>query len=116
MEATRFCQERNGLSYGVGKVTQPLMEGDEDYEPDLATLEAPTRKVVGVKVVEVIDGVDVDNVKQLKYPLPDVTEYNIGQYLDFDELQIIVGDFGDTDYDNFTEEQKESNGKVFPTS
>ena len=87
------------------------MEGDEDYEPDLATLEAPTRKVVGVKVVEAIDGVDVDKVKQLKYPLPDVTEYNIGQYLDFDELQIIAGDYGDTDYDNFTEEQKERYNK-----
>ena len=89
------------------------MEGDEDedYEPNLATLEAPTRKVVGVKVVEVIDGVNVDEVKQLKYPLPDVTEYNIGQYLDFDELQIIAGDVGDTDYDNFTEEQKERYNK-----
>jgi hypothetical protein len=71
-----FVKERNGLSYGVGKVTQPLMEGDEDYQSSLATLEAPTRKVVGVKVVEVIDGVDVDKVKQLKYPLP--------QYLDLD--------------------------------
>ena len=49
------------------------MEGDEDYQSSLATLEAPTRKVVGVKVVEVID---VDKVKQLKYPLP--------QYLDLD--------------------------------
>ena len=47
-----FVQEKNGLSYGVRKLTQPLMEGDEDedYEPNLATLEAPTRKVVGVKV------------------------------------------------------------------
>ena len=26
---------------------------------------------------------------------------------DLDELQIIAGDFGDTDYDNFTDEQKE---------
>lgn len=57
----------------------------------------------GVKVVEVIDGVDVDKVKQLKYPLP--------QYLDLDWLQIIVGDFGDTDYDNLLK-QKESNGKA----
>ena len=106
-----FVKERNGLSYGVRKVSQPLMEGDEDYEPDLATLEAPTRKVVGVKVVEAIEGVDVDKVKQLKYSLPDVTEYNIGQYLDLDELQIIAGDFGDTDYDNFTAEQKERYNK-----
>ena len=108
-----FVQEKNGLSYGVRKLTQPLMEGDEDedYEPNLATLEAPTRKVVGVKVVEVIDGVNVDEVKQLKYPLPDVTEYNIDEYLAFDELQIIAGDFGDTDYDNFTEEQKERYNK-----
>jgi len=60
-----FVQERNGLSYGVRKVTQPLMEDDEGYTPDLATMEAPTRKVVGVKVCEVIEGVDVDKMKKL---------------------------------------------------
>jgi len=60
-----FAQERNGLSYGVRKVTQPLMEDDEGYTPDLATMEAPTRKVVGVKVCEVIEGVDVDKMKKL---------------------------------------------------
>ena len=102
-----FVKERNGLSYGVRKVTQPLMEGDEDYTPNLATMEAPTRKVVGVKVCEVIEGVDVDKLKKLKYALPNVDDYDISEYLDFDELQIIAGDFDDTDYANFTEEQKE---------
>ena len=46
-------------------------------------------------------------MKKLKYDLPNVSEYDIGDYLDLDELQIIAGDFGDTDYDNFTDEQKE---------
>ena len=106
-----FVKEKNGLSYNVRKVCTPLMEGDEDYTPNLATLEAPTNKVVGVKVVEVIDGADVDSMKKLKYDLPNVDEYGIGEYLSFDELQIIAGDFGDTDYDNFTDEQKERYNK-----
>ena len=96
------------MSYGVRKVTQPLMEGDEDYTPNLATMEAPTRKVVGVKVCNVIEGVDEDKLKKLKYALPNVDDYDISEYLDFDELQIIAGDFDDTDYDNnFTDRQKE---------
>ena len=56
---------------------------------------------------EVVEGVDVDKMKTLKYGLPDMNEYNIGEYLDLDELEMIVGDFCDSDYDNFTEEQKE---------
>jgi len=40
-----FVQERNGLSYGVRRVCTPLMEGDEDHTRNLATMEAPTRKV-----------------------------------------------------------------------
>lgn len=84
---------------------------DEEYTRNLATMEAQTRKVVGVKVCEVIEGVDVDKMKKLKYGLPNVNEYDIGDYLDFDELQIIAGDFGDTDYDNFTDEQKERYNK-----
>ena len=35
-----FVKERNGLSYNVRKVCQPLMDNDEDYERNLATLEA----------------------------------------------------------------------------
>ena len=64
-----------------------------------------------MKVVEVIDGANVDSMKKLKYDLPNVDEYDIGEYLSFDELQIIPGDFGDTDYDNFTDEQKERYNK-----
>ena len=106
-----FVKQRNGLSYGVRKVTQPLMEDDENYTPNLATMEAPVRKVIGVKVCEVIEGVDVDKMKKLKYAVPNVDEYDISKYLDFDELQIIAGDFDDTDYDNFTDEQKERYNK-----
>jgi len=40
-----FVQEGNGLSYGVRRVCTPLMEGDEDQTRNLATMEAPTRKV-----------------------------------------------------------------------
>lgn len=104
-------QEGKGLSYGVRRVCTPLMEGGEDHTRNLATMEAPTRKVVGVKVCEVIEGVDVDKMKKLKYDLPNVSEYDIGEYLDFDELQIIAGDVGDTDYDNFSDEQKERYNK-----
>ena len=65
------------------------------YTRNLETLEEPTNKVVGVKVVEVIDGANVDSMKTLKYDLPNVDEYDIG-------AKIIPGDFGDTDNDNFT--------------
>lgn len=107
-----FVQQKNGLSYNVRKVCQPLMKNDEDYARNLATMDAPeTRKVVGVKVVEVIEGVDIDAMKQLKYAVPNINEYDIGEYLKFDELQIIAGDVGDTDYDNFTDEQKERYNK-----
>ena len=99
-------QEGNGLSYGVRRVCTLLMEGGEDHTRNLATMEAPTRKVVGVKVCEVFEGVDVDKMKKLKYAVPNIDEYDIGKYLDFDELQIIAGDVGDTNYDNFTDEQK----------
>ena len=49
-----LCQvkERNWLSYNVRKVCLPLMDNDEDYQHNLATMEAPTEKVVGVKVCE----------------------------------------------------------------
>ena len=73
-----FVMERNGLSYGVRKACTPLMEDDEDYTRNLATLEAPTRKVVGIKVCEVIEGVDIDKMKKLKYALPNVNDYDIG--------------------------------------
>jgi hypothetical protein len=59
------------------------MEGGEDHTRNLATMEAPTRKVVGVKVCEVFEGVDVDKMKKLKYAVPNIDEYDIGKYLDF---------------------------------
>ena len=55
------------------------MDNDEDYERNLSTLEAPTGKVVGVKVCEVVEGVDVDKMKTLKYGLPDMNEYGIDE-------------------------------------
>ncbi len=51
-------------------------------------------------------------MKTLKYDLPNVDEYDIGEK----EFQIIPGDFGDTGYDNFIDEQKERNNKLLKAS
>eukprot|EP00573_Skeletonema_grethae_P001932 CAMPEP_0201689650 /NCGR_PEP_ID=MMETSP0578-20130828/3207_1 /ASSEMBLY_ACC=CAM_ASM_000663 /TAXON_ID=267565 /ORGANISM="Skeletonema grethea, Strain CCMP 1804" /LENGTH=41 /DNA_ID= /DNA_START= /DNA_END= /DNA_ORIENTATION= len=41
------------------------MEDDSNDTTQSATMEAPTRKVVGAKVCEVIEGVDGDKLKKL---------------------------------------------------
>ena len=51
-------------------------------------------------------------MKTLWYGLPDMNEYDIGEYLDIDELEMIAGDFCDSDYDNFTEARNRRKGRT----
>ena len=51
-------------------------------------------------------------MKTLRYGLPDMNEYDIGEYLDIDELEMIAGDFCDSDYDNFTEARNRRKGRT----
>ena len=62
----------------------------------------------GVVVKEVIDGVDIDSrdAKSLRYPLLDMSDRDIGKYLDYSELELIAADPDDVDYENLLEEEK----------
>ena len=55
-----------------------------------------------------VEGINLggDPSKQLKYPLPEMDEYAIGEYLSDAELQPIAGDADDVDYNNMSEREK----------
>ena len=59
-------------------------------------------------VKEVIDGVDIDSrdARSLRYPLPDLSDRDIGEYLDYSELELIAADPDDVDYNNLSEDKK----------
>ena len=108
-------QERNGLSFGVRKVCR-LFYGD-NYEGDEGALDLTLssissrdgRKAVGVIVDEIDNnGVDLDGNadKKLKYPVPDMSEHNIADYLSYGELALIAGNVDDVDFDNLSASQE----------
>ena len=99
-----FVQERKGLSFGVRKVCNPYYGDGEDGEEytglDLTSLNAsPLGVAKGVLVKEVIDGVDIDSrdATSLSYPLPDMSDKDIGKYLEYSELELIAADPEDDD-------------------
>ena len=49
----------------------------------------------------------VDTEKQLKYPLPDVSQHSIEEYLSHDELALIAGDPDDVEFNLLPAPQKE---------
>ena len=106
-----FVKEHKGLSFGVRKVCRPYYGEDDDGEEntmDLTSL-APRQlsSAQGVIVEEVIEGVDVEAAKKLKYDTPDMQDHDIGKYLSYNELDLIAGSFEDVDYDNLTTQEKE---------
>ena len=110
-------QEHKGLSFGVRKVCRPdfgdAKEGNERVM-DLSKLTPrELQRASGVVVEEVHDGVDIDSrgVKKLKYPCPDMQQYNIAEYLNYDELALIAGNPDEVDYDNLSESQKDRYSK-----
>jgi xanthine dehydrogenase iron-sulfur cluster and FAD-binding subunit A len=70
----------------------------EDVEDD--------RVPKGVFVKEIRDPVNLDNNKTLKYKVPNMEEYDIADYLTFDELALIAEDIDDVDYGNMSPETK----------
>ena len=125
-----FVQERNGLSCGVRKVCKLFYgdgdDGDEENALDLTSLTPrdPNRKAQGVIVHEEFEGVvdlenddvvDLENDagKRLKYPVPDMAEYAIGDYLSYEELALIAGDVEDVDYENLPVEKQERWGQFY---
>ena len=112
-DGDEFVQEHKGLSFGVRKVCYPdFRDTEEENERamDLSSL-APREleKAVGVVVEEVTDEVDIDsnNVKKLKYPLPDMKQYTIADHLNYEELALIAGNPEDVDYGELSEAEKE---------
>jgi hypothetical protein len=107
-----FVKERNGLSFGVRKVCRPYFGEDDTGEENLLDLNslAPRQLVnaQGVVVEEIVDGIDIDSadVKKLKYNLPDMQQYDIGDYLSYNELDLIAGDPEAVDYENMTDDDK----------
>lgn len=63
----------------------------------------------GVIVDELTDGIDLDGgaTKKLKYPVPNMDEHDIEEYLSFEELELIAGDIDDVEYDNLSDENKQ---------
>ena len=110
-----FVQERNGLSMNVRKVCSLLYPGDDEREAeaalDLTSMRSrdENRRPQGVVVNEVYDGVDLEagRDKKLKYPLPDMSEHAIGDYLSYDELALIAGDINDVPYNGLHAVEKD---------
>ena len=44
----------------------------------------------GVVVEELVEGVDEEAAKKLKYPAPDVREHDVETYLSFDALEMVA--------------------------
>lgn len=83
---------------------------DEENAIDLMSLAPRTlANVQGVIIDKIIDGLNVDNkesVKKLKYDEPDMRGHDISQCLFYNELDLIVGDPEEIDYDNLTKDEK----------
>ena len=106
-------KERKGMSFGVQKVCEPYYEDGDDGEGytglDLTSLnERVLGKAKGVVVQEVMDGINIDSsdVRSLRYPMPNMQDKDIGKYLTYEELNLIVGDTDDVDYENLSREEK----------
>ena len=57
-------------------------------------------------VEEVIEGVDVDAARKLKYDVPDMRQYNIGEWLTSNELDLIAGNPDEADYNVLSDNEK----------
>ena len=106
-----FNQERNGLSFGVRKVCRPWFGDDDDGggDSDLDLTSLTPRQLStarGVVVEEVIEGVDVDAARKLKYDVSDMRQYDIGEWLTSNELDLIAGNPDEADYDVLSDDEK----------
>jgi hypothetical protein len=97
-------------------LTLSSIKGEEGGQFDFETAgNQSTRKPVGVIVnEEAVGSVDLDgnDDKKMKYDTPDMSQYNIGDYLNFDELELIAATEMDDDFfNNSSEEVKERYSK-----
>ena len=88
-----FVREHRGLGFGVRRVCRPCYSDelvDEVSALDFYSL-APRELMdaQGVVVEELVEGVDEEAAKKLKYPAPDVREHDVETYLAFDNLEMV---------------------------
>ena len=106
-----FVREHKGLSFGVRRVCRPHYNDElvgEESGLDLSSL-APRELMdaQGVVVEELVEGVDEEAAKSLKYCLPDMREHDIGTYLSFDALEMVAQNLDwSADYGGLTEEEQ----------
>ena len=87
-------REHKGLSFGVRRVCRPYYNNElvgEESGLDLSSL-AP-RKLMdtqGVVVEKLVEGVNKETAKRLKYHVSDVREHDVSTYLSFDALEMVV--------------------------
>ena len=81
-------REHKGLSFGVRRVCRPCYSDelvDEVSGLDLYSLTpCELMDAQGVVVKELVEGINKDAAKRLKYPVPDMREHDVGTYLSFD--------------------------------
>ena len=75
------------------------------------TLLAPrtnVHKALGVVADKVNNNVaiDINTTKCLQYPLPNMDQSDIAQYLSYNELHFIAGDPGNVEYESMLEDEK----------
>ena len=87
-------REHKGLSFGVRRVCRPYY-GDElaGEESGFGLSSLAPRNLMdaqGVVVEELIDGVDEEAAKKLRYPVPDVSKYDVAPHLSLDVLEMVA--------------------------
>ena len=88
---------------------------DEDGEEradelDLLSLDPrPLAKAEGVVVEEIQIGANIDeeSVRRLKYGVPDMKEFDIGEYLVYNELRLIAEELRNVDYESMLDAEKD---------
>ena len=104
-------REHKGLSFGVRRVCRPYYGGEltgEESGLNLSFL-APRNLLdaQGVVVEELIDGVNKEATKRLRYPVPDVSDNDVASHLSLDALDMLAQNLNwSADYDDLSEEEQ----------
>ena len=65
---------------------------------------------VVVEEIQIKANIDEGNVRRLKYGVPDMKEFDIGEYLVYNELQLIAEELGSVDYESMLDAEKDRYG------
>ena len=106
-----FVRAHKGLSFGVRQVCRPHYNDELVGEESGVELSSLTPRELmdaqGVVVEELVEGVNKEAAKRLKYPVPDVRENDVEAYLSFDALEIVSRNLDwSSDYSDLSEEEQ----------